>query len=212
MFNRFSPYVCSETNVSDEKSQLLYSKNFSLSFHSSASHLPADNYFALKSHLNNQSSDFNSPASLAPSSQMIDLNNDAGLLEASTKRNDKYTVRRILDVHFSHFRVRNGSAAQSANEFNPLQEFNSRYAEIRPADLPSIFFSILHLAIEHDSMDVLRICLKHGLNPNEPGQHGVNSKKSVRFPVDCKYCSKKFPTVNGKKKMNYLISIGTQSR
>jgi ankyrin repeat protein len=35
---------------------------------------------------------------------------------------------------------------------------------------PSTFANILHIAIESNAIDVLRICLKYGLCPNEPGK------------------------------------------
>lgn len=79
--------------------------------------------------------------------------------------------------------------------------------------IPSIFLNILHLAIENNSMDVLRICLKYGLNPNESGtcarkfflntennkrpnanQDSLflnSSKKTVRYQLKCAYCLKR---------------------
>lgn len=80
--------------------------------------------------------------------------------------------------------------------------------------LPPVFVNILHMAIENDSIDVLRICLKHGLNPNEPGtatttttsrparnsNNKVNPKEIAktdvaktdrcRFPISCGFCAK----------------------
>lgn len=78
--------------------------------------------------------------------------------------------------------------------------------------LPSIFFNILHLAIENNSIDVLRICLKYGLNPNEPGirlkidaaktgaskpndkigkENDKSNKSLIKFPIKCNYCKNK---------------------
>jgi hypothetical protein len=132
--------------------------------------------------------------SLLTVSLQNELLNDAELLESSTKKNDKYTVRRILDVHYSHFRIKpqnssniievnnfgsdnRGSNNLSTNSQSPQPSAKLAGAcSIRPTtplsknvEIPSIFFNILHLAIEYDSIDVLRICLKYGLDPNEPG-------------------------------------------
>lgn len=106
-----------------------------------------------------------------------DLSHDAELLESSTKRNDKYTVRRILDVHYSHFRIK---------RLNEQTNLSSETHHAKSTPIPDIFFNILHTAIENNSLDVLRICLKYGINPNE---HGTteNINKS-RFKIKCNYC------------------------
>jgi hypothetical protein len=157
---------------------------------------------------------------------IVDLAHDAELLETCTKRNDKYTVRRILDVHYSYFRIKQSSQSECAQKKNSIDasiynssgggetllksglggfsgSFNNKKC------VPSIFLNILHLAIENNSMDVLRICLKYGLNPNEPGttlrklylDKNMFSnydedltrlqRKSVRYPVKCGYCKVK---------------------
>jgi hypothetical protein len=131
----------------------------------------------------------------------VDLNQDAELLEASTKKNDKYTVRRILDVHYYHFRFKRNSIDFQINNNNNNNAKNeneakqtSDYFKNNSIDLPSIFFNILHLAIEHNAMDVLRICLKYGLDANKSGTilDTVNSSSS-KFENDnksiCNYCS-----------------------
>lgn len=83
------------------------------------------------------------------------------------------------------------------------EKMASNYFKNNPIDLPSIFFNILHLAIEHNAMDVLRICLKYGLDPNKPGtvsntvnhslknENNQANKKAVRYFIDCNYCLKK---------------------
>jgi len=133
----------------------------------------------------------------------VDLNQDADLLEASTKKNDKYTVRRILDVHYYHFRFKRNSidyqinTTINNNNNNTKNENEAKqtsdYFKNNSIDLPSIFFNILHLAIEHNAMDVLRICLKYGLDANKSGTILDTINSSSKFENDnksiCNYCS-----------------------
>ncbi len=42
--------------------------------------------------------------------------------------------------------------------------------------------SIFHLAIEHEAIEVVYVCLKMGLDPNEPG------RKGIKEPNACLYC------------------------
>jgi hypothetical protein len=156
---------------------------------------------------------------------IVDLAHDAELLETCTKRNDKYTVRRILDVHYSYFRIKQLSQTEcaphkkSSIDASMYNSSGGSESLIKSGGLggfstsvnnkkcvPSIFLNILHLAIENNSLDVLRICLKYGLNPNEPGttlrklyldknmfsnydEYLTRSqRKSVRYAVKCGYC------------------------
>lgn len=86
------------------------------------------------------------------SNSIADFLNDAELLESSVKKNDKYTTRRILDNYFSYFRTKHSDLKKKSI-----------------LSIPNIFYNILHLSIENDSIDVLRICLKYGLDSNECG-------------------------------------------
>jgi hypothetical protein len=169
----------------------------------------------------------------------VDLAYDAELLEKSTKRNDKYTVRRILDVHYSYFRIKehslndsndvdrrfsvapiyhsyhnyNMNSKNNTNNTNYVKNGSFETESRRESQsnlsfkkkcVPSIFFNILHLAIENNSLDVLRISLKYGLDPNESGttqpklfienRHSlINSSSCIgkaRFPIKCVLCAK----------------------
>ena len=146
----------------------------------------------------------------------IDLTKIAELLENSIKLNDKYTVRRILDENYSFFRIKascsfNGNNDKKLTTNISCGDFqNSSIKNLNtatqinhnPAEIPSIFFNLLHLAIENNSIDVLRICLKYGLDPNETGTSYTNvkfnasnkyssNKKSILYPVKCNYCKKR---------------------
>lgn len=70
-------------------------------------------------------------------------------------------------------------------------------------------------------MDVLRICLKYGLDPNKPGTTSktVNhqakhestlspSRKKIRYLIECNYCLKKKNKPNGYNN-NYSINLNT---
>ena len=156
------------------------------------------------------------------SSGTIDLAKIAELLENSIRSNDKYTVRRILDENYSFFRIKPNIASSGLNSNNnnskPIaNDFLTQNCSITnlnankttPSEIPSVFFNILHLAIENNSHDVLRICLKYGINPNEPGTSYKNvkfnsenryscNKKSISYPVKCDYCKKRNKTQNQK--------------
>ena len=168
-----------------------------------------------------------------------DINHDAELLEASTKKNDKYTVRRIIDVHSELFRIKpqrnfdnikGNLSNQISYESEYIESKNSEIKCDRSNSLSSIFFNILHFAIENNSNDVLRICLKHNLSPNEPGTtyNKVNKikscevlqksedkqvghddckkTKSTRFPIACTYCLNKEKSFQAKTgKYTFLI-------
>ncbi len=111
-------------------------------------------------------------------------------------------------------------SAESEHNYhnNSISNFENSH-QIKPP-LPSIFFNILHLAVEHNSIDVLRICLKHGLSPNEPGtsldkvnrltevSQSTSTFKPVRFPMTCGYCSERENKVqDGSKLVNQADKI-----
>lgn len=119
----------------------------------------------------NETSFVSTLTSNSSTNSIFDLVNDAELLETSVKKNDKYTVRRILDMHFSYFRTK---------QYHILKKttFN----------IPKIFYNILHLSIESNSLDVLRICLKYGLDSNECG---VSENFETLFKFKCIFCLNK---------------------
>lgn len=164
-----------------------------------------------------------------------DLNHNAELLEQSTKRNDKYTVRRILDAHFSYFRMKKSGVGvqppQLPPHLPPAVAVDPSSTSTTPAavpapppattprrkyvSVPATFLNILHLAIESNAIDVLRICLKYGCDPNEPGTNlkrallnldtnkyessmpmaaaaaAKAKQQTARYPVKCNYCLRK---------------------
>lgn len=163
-----------------------------------------------------------SPAnsSVLPTSMMTpgtasasDLNYNADLLDQSTKRNDKYTVRRILDAHFCYFRMKKTQTSGQSPPGTPATTISTPRRKY--VSVPATFLNILHLAIESNANDVLRICLKYGCDPNEPGTNlkrallnldtnkyesslpvaaaaaAKAKQQTARYPVKCNFCLKK---------------------
>lgn len=107
---------------------------------------------------------------------------------------------------------------QISNESEYIEAKSPEVKWDRSSSLSPIFFNILHFAIENNSNDVLRICLKHNLSPNESGTtlnkvkkidsseiidppdgHDESVKiKSARFPITCTYCLNKEKSFQGK--------------
>lgn len=144
----------------------------------------------------NENSLISTLTSKSSSNSISDLINDAELLELSVRKNDKYTARRILDVHFSYFCTKH-------NDIKKKSTLN----------IPNIFYNILHLSIENDSIDVLRICLKYGLDSN-----GCGTSKTIKtsYNFNCNFCKfNKIETTASEIQIdsinycsyNYLISL-----
>ncbi|KAG8182202.1 hypothetical protein JTE90_004139 [Oedothorax gibbosus] len=75
-------------------------------------------------------------------------------LERAVRQNDAHLVRRLLD--------RDRSSAGSITE-------SEHAAAPQTGNEPTIFANALHLAVECNALDVARLLLKYGLDPNEPG-------------------------------------------
>ncbi|CAF3235541.1 unnamed protein product [Rotaria socialis] len=58
-----------------------------------------------------------------------------------------------------------------------------------PNDGPPIFRNVLHVAIMYDARDVMRICLKYGIDPNAPGIHPntINMSSHSQTPTSNSY-------------------------
>lgn len=191
-----------------------------------------------------------------------DLTYEAEILENSVKKNDKYSVRRILEQHHSNFQIKPPEIHQNASttghknrqlstqcstqtennyycppkiakKLNNSEIYHTIFSASTMSDvvnnsenlsmsidkpcnvyvnkanpnMPPIFYNILHYSIECNSLDVLRICLKYGLNPNETGtnrrlannfnnnNNTENTKNcrnnAIKMPFKCAYCLRK---------------------
>jgi hypothetical protein len=67
---------------------------------------------------------------------------------------------------------------------------------LKKQEIPLEFINILHLSIEHNSLDVLRIYLKNGYNPNGCGissdlfssNSTFNETLAIKHPFKCLHC------------------------
>ena len=172
----------------------------------------------------------------------FDLSHEAELLEKSAKKNDKYTVRRILDAHYSEFQMKpkrkiskkffqnrptNVNMPQSGIDRERLTNKANRNLTVTHSptssqatafvQIPSIFINILHTAIESNALDVLRICLKYGLNANEPGTNRKtialtsykNNQQLIKYSFRCAYCLQRFELYNEHTQAKLIEALKT---
>jgi hypothetical protein len=116
-----------------------------------------------------------------------DVSNDNQLLESSIIKNDKQTVKYLLDK----YKARLPNLVESS--------FNHNY--VNSNDIPQLFFNILHVSIENNAIDVIKTCIKSGIDPNKP-------TNNILLPINCKYCNLIRRNDNKKlvSKSNSLIS------
>ena len=146
--------------------------------------------------------DFTRRASSTASS-IFDLSSEAEQLERAIRENDTNGVKKILRIHRNRFSVshhgsyigdkssaESGSRCPSQGEgggyhdndhLRKSQTLFDQSGDRRGSNttdsyegLPS-FRNALHIAIQHQSLDVLRLLLKSGIDPNEPGLNHVST-------------------------------------
>ncbi|XP_026685984.1 uncharacterized protein LOC103518358 [Diaphorina citri] len=141
-----------------------------------------------------------------------DLNTEAKLLEKAIQTNDIVRVKRILNLHRDKFQVH---AHNSLNNQGDSCETQSRDVEILLTKsknliqkiesggyysssssssssllsphplLPLIFSNALHVAVDAGSVDVVRLLLKYGLEPNQGGRlpgHTLDETQAPPLP------------------------------
>lgn len=115
-------------------------------------------------------------------SSIFDLSNEAEQLERALQENDVLSLSKILKLHHAKFPVRFqcGSIMEKCSFDSRSQRFShgsqthmeriDRRESLATdaSDAPLIFRTSLHVAIQNGSMDVLRILLKYGIDPNIP--------------------------------------------
>ena len=115
-------------------------------------------------------------------SSIFDLSNEAEQLERALQENDVLSLSKIIKLHHAKFPVRTqcssimekGSFDSRSQRFSHgsqthMERFDRRESVATDAsDVPLIFRTSLHVAIQNGSMDVLRILLKYGIDPNIP--------------------------------------------
>ncbi|KAL1439329.1 hypothetical protein MTO96_010350 [Rhipicephalus appendiculatus] len=118
-------------------------------------------------------------------SSINDLTLEAEQLERAIRANDVATTRRLLELHHGRFSVNlhgsllDKSSAGSASQdmeilLRKSQTLIDRFGrgdsvstDLEP--VPAVFASALHLAVEHQALDVVGLLLKYGVEPNEAG-------------------------------------------
>ena len=101
-------------------------------------------------------------------------NNDAELLESSIIKNDNQTVKYLLDKYKTRL--------TNLVEINSSSSLNKNSINLNDI-LPQSFSNILHLSIEYNAIDVIKTCIKFGIDPNKP----INN---ILTTNNCKYCNK----------------------
>ncbi|KAH9363094.1 hypothetical protein HPB48_014124 [Haemaphysalis longicornis] len=118
-------------------------------------------------------------------SSINDLTLEAEQLERAIRANDVAGTRRLLELHHGRFSVNlhgsllDKSSAGSASQdmeilLRKSQTLIDRFGrgdsvstDLEP--VPAVFASALHLAVEHQALDVVGLLLKYGVEPNEAG-------------------------------------------
>ncbi|XP_052101647.1 uncharacterized protein LOC127735503 isoform X2 [Mytilus californianus] len=129
-------------------------------------------------------------------SSIFDLSAEAEQLEKSLKDNNCFKTQKILDLHHHkfplHFQVdrfhhdksmseparsrRPSSRISQEGDFNfrksptflDIFDHDRRESVTPEADIPSIFKTTLHVAIRSNSVEVIKLLLKYGIDPNFP--------------------------------------------
>ncbi|KAJ9588197.1 hypothetical protein L9F63_018433, partial [Diploptera punctata] len=134
-----------------------------------------------------------------------DLSIEAAQLERAIRTNDTLRVKRFLDVHHDKFQVnlhgsildKTSSCESQSQDVEILlrksKTLIDRLDPVNPSDgcssssidneprIPLIFSNALHVAVEYGAVDVVRLLLKYGLEPNQGGRLAVpefNSRAS----------------------------------
>ncbi|XP_035223739.1 uncharacterized protein LOC118196399 [Stegodyphus dumicola] len=119
-------------------------------------------------------------------SSINDLSVEAEQLDRAVRNNDTSVVRRMLEIHHGRFPLNlHGSLLDKSSEGSQsgtqdveillrksqtfLERLERRGSLSSEHEPPPIFANALHLAVECHSLDVARLLLKYGVDPNESG-------------------------------------------
>ena len=143
-------------------------------------------------------------------SSIYDLSTESDQLEKALKDNNTCAVTKILQVHYGKFPLRfhghynsdkfstdsrsrrpsSRASAQDADLLFPRRSFGhlDRYEQpdrresVTPeCDIPEIFRVAVHVAILSKALEVLKLLLMHGLDPNEPSRDLTYERRSSAF-------------------------------
>ncbi|KAL3865020.1 hypothetical protein ACJMK2_006661 [Sinanodonta woodiana] len=140
-------------------------------------------------------------------SSIFDLSFESDQLERALKENDVNAVTKFLHIHHGKFPLKpshafstgiggrhydisasSGSRRPSSRSHDldmPFRRFTleridfDRRESVTPEwDIPDIFRSSIHVAISNNSLDVILVLLKSGIDPNEPSINLINYDSS----------------------------------
>ena len=143
-------------------------------------------------------------------SSIFDLSFESEQLDRSLRANDAFAVSKILQVHYGKFPInfrsstpwdrhsvdtrgrRPSSRSQDQDVYCRRQPtlflgdgFDRRESVTPECDIPDIFRTALHVAVMHNSLEVIEVLLKHGIDPNEPRSSLMNTERRLSsFLVD----------------------------
>lgn len=185
-----------DRNLSSPKPDYLVVPEFSPSVHglSSPSSLTVPNFFSSGHPLSRRAS------SLA--SSIFDLTFESDQLERGLRNNDVIMVQKILQLHHGKFPVylhgsfldksscdsRSRRLSHTSHVSQDVEillrksqtlidRFDRRESVTTEADIPTIFRTALHVAIQHNSTDVIKLLLKYGVDPNESGINSITASR-----------------------------------
>ncbi|XP_064631376.1 uncharacterized protein LOC135489776 isoform X2 [Lineus longissimus] len=152
-------------------------------------------------------------------SSLFDLTNEGDQLERGVRENDVIVVKKFLEVHHGKFSVnlhstvldkRSSCDSRSCRASHASQDveillrksqtlidrFDRRESFLTEPDVPIIFRNALHVAVQHVAIDVIKLLLRYGIDPNEPGifsgdpKHALlhrtpsKERRDVKFNID----------------------------
>ena len=148
-------------------------------------------------------------------SSIFDLSAEAEQLEKSLKENNCFKTQKILDLHNHKFplhflvdrfhhdksmseparsRRPSGRLGQEGelNNFRKSPTFldifdHDRRESVTPeADIPAIFKTTLHVSIKSNSLEVIKLLLKYGIDPNYPSTNLIHVASKGNNFIDWK--------------------------
>ena len=140
-------------------------------------------------------------------SSIFDLSIESDQLEKALKENNTNAVTKILQVHYGKFPLRfqgpnmsdkysnesrsrrpsSRASAQDADLLFPRRNLGhferfeqDRRESVTPeCDIPEVFRTAIHVAILSKALEVLKILLMYGLDPNEPSKELLYSERRL---------------------------------
>lgn len=139
------------------------------------------------------------------SSSIFDLSGECEQLERAIRDNDVTAVKKFLQIHHAKFPVDLAASILDKSSCDSrsrryshvsqdveilllksqtlIESFDRRESINTESDVPGIFRTSLHLAVQHGADEVLKLLLKFGVDPNEPSVHVSFPAASRRYTL-----------------------------